>query len=179
MFFICSVLPSGLECLQRNTPCFLGSPHCEPSAIWMCLLEMHVICNHISTYPVLIFIDLICFQLPPLLWIVVATDPYQARIITCIKLMVSVLELHNIMLQERQNGVLAMLESSWMHHQTEFTYSTAHASFRAHWIQNCSKLQGCHHHLYDTMVLDLRMETILSHFNLQRLSSKIQSLGRA
>jgi hypothetical protein len=28
-----SVLPSGLECLQRNTPCFLGSPHCEPSAI--------------------------------------------------------------------------------------------------------------------------------------------------
>jgi hypothetical protein len=35
MFDICSVLlPSGLECLQRDTPCFLGAPQSElpPSA---------------------------------------------------------------------------------------------------------------------------------------------------
>ncbi|XP_052154250.1 probable LRR receptor-like serine/threonine-protein kinase At1g56140 [Oryza glaberrima] len=28
-----SVLPSGLECLQRNTPCFLGSPHSASFAV--------------------------------------------------------------------------------------------------------------------------------------------------
>lgn len=29
---ICSVLPSGLNCLQRNIPCYRGSPICEKSS---------------------------------------------------------------------------------------------------------------------------------------------------
>lgn len=42
-FDMCSVLPAGLECLQRNTSCFLGSPQCEvpPFSISiMCVLQL-------------------------------------------------------------------------------------------------------------------------------------------
>ena len=45
----------------------------------------------------------------------------------------------------------------------------APSSFRVHLTQNYSKLQECHHHHLDTMVLDLRMGITLSHLSSQSL----------
>ena len=48
-----------------------------------------------------------------------------------------------------------------------------------HWIQNCSKQQGCHHHHCGTMALDLRMEITLLSFSLQSLLIQSHPPGKA
>ena len=80
----------------------------------LCILEELYTCNRSFTKCIPVLNNLTCLQLLHLLWTVVVIDPYQARIILCINLMLPLLELHHIMLQENPHGVLATLEDSWM-----------------------------------------------------------------